>query len=540
MASCEHCGQEHIASEAFCPNTGKLIPSHLLPEGTLLEGKYRIGRTIGIGGMGAVFEARHTLLDKQVAIKVVLPEGGPEMAKQFSARLVREARAASATGHRNIALVTDMGWARAGTLFVVMEYLEGSTLREVLDEEPQLPVSRAVALTRQVLAGLDVVHRKGIVHRDLKPENLMLVQDEEGAEVVKILDFGISKTAGDKDLHLTNTGLVIGTPQYMSPEQARTANDVDHRTDIYSAGTILYRMVTGTLPHRQEKLSALISALLTTTVEQPSRRSPGLPPALDPVLLKAMAREPQMRYQSARAFSDALGPFEQEAASTLGLSSSAGSILPALSVDLDESHLVALDETSPATPAKAAPAPAPAPAPAAAQQPAAESFSSDLFAPPGLEEQPLELEGAQVVPRKVERPVTSPVQQQPAQPVRATGTFGQARRQQTSLGMWIALVMVAVGGLLAWQLFLREDTAQKVEVTPDAGDYVSIRIDVSPRWAEILVDGVTLTSQPLLLQRSSRQHMVTIRAKGYLPQSLSFTPEEDRSLLVELKQRATR
>ena len=140
MGSCEHCGQAHDAADLFCPNTGKLIPSRLLPEGMLLEGKYRVGRTLGIGGMGAVFLGHHTLLDKPVAIKVMLPEGGEELARQFSARLVREARAASATGHRNIAQVTDMGWARPGSLFVVMEYLQGQTLKQVLEQQPRLPL----------------------------------------------------------------------------------------------------------------------------------------------------------------------------------------------------------------------------------------------------------------------------------------------------------------------------------------------------------------------------------------------------------------
>ena len=547
MSECEHCGQPHEASHTFCPNTGKLIPSRLLPEGTLLEGKYRIGRTIGVGGMGAVFEAHHTLLDKRVAITVMLPDVDPTMAEQMAARMVREARAASATGHRNITQVTDMGNVCRGSLFVVMEYLDGRTLKELLAEKGSFDVQPTARLMGQVLAGLYVVHSKGIVHRDLKPDNLMVIIDDEGEEVVKILDFGISKIVkGESKLNLTSTGLVMGTPQYMSPEQAKSAAEIDHRTDIYSAGAIIYHMVTGTLPHQQETLNALIAAVLTAPIDPPSKRRSGLPPTLDTVLLKALAREPGERYSDARAFREALRPFERataEAPPPPAQEASPGSF-PA---SFDASQLVALDEAAAPPPAASRP---PAASPAASTDvtlpPTPAQHGDDhLFMPPDSEEQSLELEtaGPEVArPRMSTPPPGTPrgdvTGEHPLERLHsATGPYGQARKAPPArVGMLVALGLVAVGGLLVWLLFLRGDSAQQ-QLKLDAADYVEIRFDVTPRIARVKVDGVELTSNPLTLQRSQRQHMVTVRATGYWSQTVSFTPDEDRSFKIELKPR---
>jgi len=554
---CEHCGETHESSNLFCPNTGKLMPSKLLPEGTLLEGKYRIGPSIGLGGMGAVFEARHTLLDKRVAIKVMLPEGGAEMARQFSARMVREARAASATGHRNIAQVTDMGWVQQGSLFVVMEYLEGHTLRHVLEQEGQMSVGRAARLMGQVLAGLDVVHKNGIVHRDLKPENLMIVEDDDAQELIKILDFGISKQVkGEQDLNLTSTGLVIGTPQYMSPEQAKNSAKIDHRTDIYSAGAILYRMVTGTLPHQHETLNALIAAVLAAPIDPPSRRRPGLSRALDSVILKALARDPDQRYENAREFRDALRPLEAATVAVVD-EPQAAPPPPSVFAEVDESLLVDLD-AAPAPPPSAPPAPAPTPAPTAVpaprtagpapqQSPPAAGGGDNLFAPPEEEDElALELDSGvgagSPVPARAEPEAVAPSTASAAAPasmdaLRSTGPYGQARRGHGQANLWIALAVVAVGGFLVWRFALREE--QPVAAArPDGGDYVEVRIEASPRWAEVSVDGVQLTSNPLVLQRSSREYIVTVRAKGHFSQTQAFTPTENRSLLIELKPKA--
>ena len=319
MSSCEHCGESHRSTNRFCSKTGKLMASRIFAKGELLEGKYRVSRTLGVGGMGAVFEARHTLLDKQVAIKVLLP-GQVDEDGNMTARFVREARAASAIGHRNIATVTDMGWTDEGSLFVVMEYLDGETFVDLTDEDEELTCAHACRLVLQVLLGLEAVHRNGIIHRDLKPENLMLVTDDEGEEVVKILDFGISKIVSDEEkLNLTATGMVMGTPQYMSPEQARCLPDIDHRTDIYSVGAILYLLITGQPPIQEETISAQIVATVEGNIDPPSSHNPDVPRELDRIVMKALARRPEERYPDARSFSLALKPHLAERPAEAGL-----------------------------------------------------------------------------------------------------------------------------------------------------------------------------------------------------------------------------
>ncbi len=348
MSTCEHCGKQHQNTNRYCPKTGKLIASRIFAEGELLEGKYRVNRTLGVGGMGAVFEATHTLLDKKVAVKVLLPGRMDEEGK-MTARFVREARAASSTGHVNIASVTDMGWTDEGSLFVVMEYLGGETFVDLVDEGETLIPAYAVSLVMQALSGLEAVHRKGIIHRDLKPENLMLIVDDEGEEVVKILDFGISKiTTSDEALNLTATGMVMGTPQYMSPEQARNSPDIDHRTDLYSMSAILYMLISGRPPIQEETISSQIVATVEGRIDPPSVHNPDIPLELDRIVMKALSRKPMDRFRDAKAFNKALKPHRelyqadtQESPSPLASNYDAAA---ELLKGLDKSSLVALDE----------------------------------------------------------------------------------------------------------------------------------------------------------------------------------------------------
>lgn len=317
MLVCEHCQERHEDDQSLCPNTGKIFrPERIFPPGTVLEGKYRLERALGAGGMGAVFRAVHTMLNKQVAIKLTLPELAQQ--RELMTRMVREARAASATGHPNIAAVTDMGWTEAGGLFLVMEYLDGSTLGEVIAREGRVALARAADLVSQVLAGLAAVHQRGIVHRDLKPENVMVVRDEAGGgELAKVLDFGISKVREDgSGLELTRTGMVMGSPRFMAPEQAQGLPNVDHRADIYAAGGLLYTALVGAPPIAGTTLQAVFAQLLQGEIRPPSHLVPELPPALDRVVLRAMARDPANRFASAAAFREALLPFARAGAAS--------------------------------------------------------------------------------------------------------------------------------------------------------------------------------------------------------------------------------
>ena len=240
----------------------------LLP-GQILEGKYKIVREIGRGAMGVVHEALHMALGRRVAVKTLLAETShdPELAARFE----REARAASAIGHPHIVDVFDLGRTPEGVLFMAMELLDGKPLATLLGTTPCLPVPLALNITGQILAGLAAAHKNGIVHRDLKPENIFILDTEDRPNFVKIVDFGISKilvhpgqgqrTAGAGTG--TAVGTILGTPLYMSPEQilGQVAR-IDHRTDIYAAGVVLYEMLCGRTPFEGESQAKIFASIL--------------------------------------------------------------------------------------------------------------------------------------------------------------------------------------------------------------------------------------------------------------------------------------
>lgn len=281
--------------------------------GTTLEGRYEIVRLIGEGGMGVVYEARHTLIGRRLAVKVIHPEmaGDPDVVQRFH----NEARIAAEIGHENIIDVTDMGLLPSGAPFIVMEYLDGESLAQRVLGGGPLPVKEAAEIAICVLDALAVVHEAGVVHRDLKPDNVFLaVRVGAGGReksVVKLLDFGISKlrprAAGQ--VRLTRTGSVMGTPVYMSPEQAAGRKDLDHRTDIYAVGAILYEVLTGRLPFTGDTYNEVLAAVLTAELKPPRDLRPDLPPKLDAAICRALARDPNRRFPSALDMLKALKPF---------------------------------------------------------------------------------------------------------------------------------------------------------------------------------------------------------------------------------------
>ncbi|MDI7267199.1 MAG: protein kinase [Myxococcota bacterium] len=290
-----------------------MMPSPKSLAGTTLDGRYEIVRLIGEGGMGVVYEARHTLIGRKLAIKVIHPDmaGDPEVVQRFH----NEARIAAEIGHENIIEVTDMGALPSGAPFIVMEYLDGESLAQRVLGGGPLPVKEAAEIAIYVLDALAVVHEAGIVHRDLKPDNVFLaVRVGAGGHeksVVKLLDFGISKlrprAAGQA--RLTRTGSVMGTPAYMSPEQAAGRKDLDHRTDIYAVGVILYEVLTGRLPFPGDTYNEVLAAVLTAELKPPRDLRPDLPPKLDAAIRRALARDPNRRFASALDMLKALEPF---------------------------------------------------------------------------------------------------------------------------------------------------------------------------------------------------------------------------------------
>ncbi|MBI2892824.1 MAG: protein kinase [Deltaproteobacteria bacterium] len=271
--------------------------------GDVVGGKYRLVRQIGQGGMGTVFEAQYLALGRSVALKFLQSRVAHDL--DLVERFMREARAAAAIAHPRIIDVFDVGWTDDGLIpYFAMELLSGRNLTWELKETGPMAVDRAVGIVGQVLDALEAAHSNGIVHRDLKPENVFVIR--HGLEEdVKVLDFGISKvmTGGGS---LTHTGAVLGTPAYMSPEQARGLKQIDHRTDIYAAGAILYEMIGGRPPYEGETYNEIIVKIATEAPPGIASLRPGLHPELVGVIERALARDPETRWPSATAMATAL------------------------------------------------------------------------------------------------------------------------------------------------------------------------------------------------------------------------------------------
>jgi len=276
----------------------------------IIEDKYHLEQLIAHGGMGSVYRATHLQLERPVAIKILRAEflTDPKVIERFK----REARAAARLKHPNIIAVYDFGLLPAsGGAYLVMELVEGRSLREEMRTHAashgQMRRERAVALLRQVCAGVEAAHQRGIIHRDLKPDNIMIETEPHGTETVKVLDFGIAKLKESEHTlqSLTDEGTFIGTPNYISPEQC-TSLPVDARSDVYSMGVILYEMLTGRVPFGGGSTSTVLLRHLQEPPAPPSRFRPDVGKALEQALLRALAKNPSQRFASAAQFSDQL------------------------------------------------------------------------------------------------------------------------------------------------------------------------------------------------------------------------------------------
>jgi len=282
-------------------------PELPVPQG-LVAGKYRLTRLLGRGGMGAVWEGTHTSLGTRVAVKFIDAEyaESPEARSRFE----NEARAAAKLRSKHVVEVYDHGVSEDARPFIVMEFLQGEPLDKRLDRFGRLPAKDTAHIIMQVCRALTKAHAAGVVHRDLKPENVFLVwDDEEGTDVVKVVDFGIAKFT-DASLGAssssTRTGSVLGTPHYMSPEQARGLRNVDYRSDLWSVAVIAYRCIVGTLPFDGEAVGDLLVKLCTAPIPVPSQLVHDIPPGFDAWLAKALNRDPALRFASAAQLADSL------------------------------------------------------------------------------------------------------------------------------------------------------------------------------------------------------------------------------------------
>ncbi|HEX6676465.1 MAG TPA: Stk1 family PASTA domain-containing Ser/Thr kinase [Actinomycetes bacterium] len=308
----------------------------------LLGDRYEVGRLLGAGGMAEVFEGRDRLLARRVAIKVLLAEFSQD--PSFVARFKREAQAAASLSHPNIVGVWDTG-VEGGTNFIVMEYVEGRTLRDLLRIGGPPPADRAVGIAADVCDALAAAHARGLIHRDVKPGNVMLTGDG----TVKVMDFGIARATSSQTL--TQTHAVIGTAQYISPEQVE-GRQVDARSDLYSVGCMLYEMLTGRVPFSGESPVAIAYRHVREDPVPPRRIDPRIPPAFEAITMRAMAKNPDHRYQSAAEMRAELeralaGRPIAAAAAVGGIGADATQAMPPAFTHQPTTHL---DEPAPAYP----------------------------------------------------------------------------------------------------------------------------------------------------------------------------------------------
>ena len=286
-----------VASESEAP----------VREGDILAGKYRVERVLGIGGMGVVVAATHVELDQKVAIKFVLPAAVND--EGLLERFLREARAAVRLKSEHVAKVLDVGKMESGAPYMVMEYLEGCDLAQLVAKDGPLHVDTAADYIVQACEAVAEAHSQGIIHRDIKPQNLFLTKRVGGSSLVKVLDFGVSKVSIAGVVNLTQTMTVMGSPLYMSPEQMRSARSVDPRSDIWALGVVLYELLSGKTPFHAESMPELCLKVVTETPVPIDELRPDVPQAMAAVVMRCLEKEPDKRFNDAADLASALESF---------------------------------------------------------------------------------------------------------------------------------------------------------------------------------------------------------------------------------------
>jgi len=541
----------------------------------MLDDKYRIERLLATGGMGAVYLGTHIKLRKRVAIKVLNPQlSTAPMVERFH----REAITASQIGHEGIAQVTDMGTSSEGEPFLVMEYLEGESLAKRLRESGSMSVEDACEMGCAILSPLSAAHRAGIVHRDLKPDNVFLVRQSRG-EMVKLLDFGISRAAGvEREFRLTNTGLVLGTPYYMSPEQARGESEITPAADLYAFGVMLYEMLVGDVPIRAENYNQLMYRVTMGEFERPRERRPELPEDLERVVLHAMAQLPAERPASADDLEDELlgfcRPVFRDHAS--GRLSSPGFLLKKIySGSIDPALLAGATK-----PEKIPSDPHPAPTEADHDPRAIADTENNGYA--ALTSQPaLSDSGSVSVSASASvsefastsadlNPLTSEVRRRRRAPRILTGVVIMVAGAAVAGATVIALARrdgtpgavapippppspLATTTMTTTTLSTPISIARGAPATPSAQPTtdrdgsakgpapttITLRLVVEPPGAVITLDGARVNAAELVVPKDAAAHRLRITAPGYLGYDEKIAFDETQRLFVQLKRTAS-
>ena len=306
---CPTCSTEYPDTERFCPKDGTVLRSPTGSSanlvGAVIAERYHVLEKLGEGGMGQVYLAEHVKMGRRSAVKVM----NASVAHDANAisRFNREASNASRIDHPNVAAIYDFGETPDGLVYLAMQYVEGKTLTQIMQAAGPMPPARAAEIIRQAAEGLDAAHDLGIVHRDLKPDNIMVTKDRDGGDCVKVVDFGIAKAAGSTTQQVTRTGIVVGTPEYMSPEQI-AGEEVDARSDLYSLALVAFNLITGDLPFPASSTQTSMVMRLTERARSLAEVRPDIawPAELQAVMSRALERQPDRRFATTREFGRAL------------------------------------------------------------------------------------------------------------------------------------------------------------------------------------------------------------------------------------------
>lgn len=488
--------------------------------GQILGDRYRVVRPLGAGGMGMVLLARHTILKKLVAIKVI--DCSQIAGADAASRLFREAQAAAATGHPNIIDVIDVGVSTLGDPYLVMEYLDGEDLSSIVAREGPMAVAGACAVLEPVLLALAAAHEHGIVHRDVKPQNIFVARKAGGEFQVKLIDFGVAKVTTPGLSPLTRSGQVLGTPSFMSPEQAKGA-EVDTRSDIYSVGVILHHLLTGKTPYGEANYHALLHRIATG---EPTLATDDLDPYLGSVIRHCMEREPAARPQTAADLLKALERVNEW--------EKRGSALRAIGEQLLLPPVVTPLEFEEDRPSQLVSSSAPAGFIRSIAPEAVASRSQGLgleatMATPGASAAP--------PPRNVDR--------------RANwSAIGMVAVVSVSVGLWYGVHLVrdaephrsqpaplTVAAPTPLATLDETPELEPLAIAPDAPKTVEIRVEGIPEEASITVEGQPVLANPFRVNYSKTP--VTIRAErsGYVPTQAQIVPDQDRVIHARLAPR---
>jgi serine/threonine-protein kinase len=476
-------------------------------QGRILDKKYRLVRLIGEGGMGSVWEAEHVMISRRAAVKVMHARSGDQR-NEAMRRFFLEAQAASAIGHPNIIEIYDVGVEDDSTAFIVMELLSGASLETLLLDRGPIPAPRAVGIILQVLSALNAAHKKGIIHRDIKPENIFLAVDARMREEVKLLDFGVAKivqTEGEA-VRITQTGSAMGTPCYMSPEQARGERQVDARIDIWAIGVILYEVMSGRLPFHGESYNEVIGKILLETPPPLAALVPGVSPELVAVVEKAMAKDRNARFKNVGEMIRALMPIYDAIGGDLG---------PAVTRAVRASQVPA----------------------AAAVVPRSVTADADALLDSTLD-------GTERIRKRRWRVVytTAAIAATLGITALAIGLSlrgGEAKTPPVEssgiAGPPTAPVPASVPAAIP--------PAEPMKPHADAGaapeaEKVTIRLDGLPPRARVVLDGAVVTT-PLLVPRSAAGIALEAAAPGYAPQRLVVVPDADKAVTFRMSKLAS-